>query len=36
MLPSVPKLMAAAYQLPVDQKAEHEAFVAVRDTITAS
>ncbi|HEY0499178.1 MAG TPA: hypothetical protein VGD48_25770 [Kutzneria sp.] len=36
VLPSVPKLMAAAYQLPVEQKAEYEAFVAVRDTITAS
>jgi hypothetical protein len=36
VLPSVPKLMAAAYQLPVDQKAEYEAFVAVRDTLAAA
>ena len=36
VIPSVPKLMAAAYQLPVDQKAEYEAFVALRDTLTAA
>ncbi|GAA3439206.1 hypothetical protein [Kutzneria kofuensis] len=36
VLPSVPKLMAVAYQLPVDQKAEYEAFVAVRDTLAAA
>jgi hypothetical protein len=36
ILPSVPKLMAAAYQLPVDQKAEYEAFTALRDTLTAA
>jgi hypothetical protein len=33
VIPSVPKLMAAAYQLPVDQKAEYEAFAAVRDQL---
>lgn len=36
VLPSVPKLMAAAYQLPVDQKAEYEAFVAVRDSLVTA
>ncbi|WP_410670367.1 hypothetical protein [Amycolatopsis sp. cmx-4-68] len=36
ILPSVPKLMAAAYQLPVDQKAEYEAFTALRDTLTTA
>jgi hypothetical protein len=36
VLPSVPKLMAMAYQLPVDQKAEYEAFVALRDSFTAA
>jgi hypothetical protein len=36
VLPSVPKLMAMAYQLPVDQKAEYEAFVALRDSLMAA
>jgi hypothetical protein len=36
VLPSVPKVLAAAYQLPVDQKAEYEAFVALRDSLTAA
>jgi hypothetical protein len=36
VIPSVPKVMAAAYQLPVDQKAEYEAFVALRDSLTAA
>jgi hypothetical protein len=35
VLPSVPKITAAFYQLPVDQKAEYEAFVALREAITA-
>jgi hypothetical protein len=36
VIPSVPKVMAAAYQLPVDQKAEYEAFTAVRDQLTTA
>lgn len=36
VIPSVPKVMAAAYQLPVDQKAEYEAFVALRDSLTTA
>jgi hypothetical protein len=36
IIPSVPKLTAAFYQLPVDQKAEYEAFVALRDALTAA
>jgi hypothetical protein len=36
VIPSVPKVMAAAYQLPVDQKAEYEAFVAVRDQLATA
>lgn len=36
VIPSVPKVLAAAYQLPVDQKAEYEAFVAVRDSLTTA
>lgn len=36
VIPSVPKLMAAVYQLPVDQKAEYEAFVAVRDQLATA
>jgi hypothetical protein len=36
VLPSVPKITAAFYQLPVDQKAESEAFVALRDSLTAA
>ncbi|MFL6124417.1 hypothetical protein [Actinophytocola sp.] len=36
IIPSVPKIMAAAYQLPVDQKAEYDAFVALRDSLTAA
>jgi hypothetical protein len=35
IIPSVPKLMSMAYQLPVDQHAEYEAFVAVRDALVA-
>jgi hypothetical protein len=33
VIPSVPKIASAFYQLPVDQKAEYEAFQAVRDLI---
>ncbi|EOD67764.1 hypothetical protein [Amycolatopsis vancoresmycina] len=33
ILPSVTKLLAAAYQLPVEQKAEYEAFTALRDSL---
>jgi hypothetical protein len=36
VIPSVPKLMAVAYQLPVDQKAEYEAFVTLRDSLTSA
>jgi len=36
IIPSVTKLLAAAYQLPVDQKAEYEAFTALRDALTAA
>ncbi|TCO62250.1 hypothetical protein [Actinocrispum wychmicini] len=36
VIPSVPKLMAVAYQLPVDQKAEYDSFVALRDSLTAA
>ena len=36
IIPSVPKVLAVAYQLPVDQKAEYEAFVALRDTLAAA
>ncbi|MBP2326594.1 hypothetical protein JOF56_006979 [Kibdelosporangium banguiense] len=36
IIPSVPKVLSIAYQLPVDQKAEYEAFVALRDALTAS
>ncbi|TDV56573.1 hypothetical protein [Actinophytocola oryzae] len=36
VIPSVPKLMAAAYQLPVDQKDEYEAFTAVRDQLATA
>jgi hypothetical protein len=36
VIPSVPKVMAAAYQLPVDQKAEYEAFTAVRDQLATA
>ena len=35
IIPSVPKITAAFYQLPVDQKAEYEAFQAVKNTICA-
>jgi hypothetical protein len=35
IIPSVPKVLSVAYQLPVDQKAEYEAFVALRDALTA-
>lgn len=35
VIPTVPKLLAAAYQLPVDQASEFEAFQAVRDLICA-
>jgi hypothetical protein len=33
VIPSVPKVAAAWYQLPVDQKEEYEAFQAVRNLI---
>ena len=33
VIPSVPKILAAAYQLPVDQASEYEAFTTVRDLI---
>lgn len=36
VIPSVPKLMAAAYQLPVDQKAEYDAFAEVRDQLATA
>ena len=36
ILPSVPKLLAAGYQLPVDQKAEYEAFTTLRDALTTA
>jgi len=36
VMPSVPKITAAFYQLPVDQKAEYEAFVALRDSLTTA
>lgn len=36
VIPSVPKLMAAAYQLPVDQKAEYDAFATVRDQLATA
>ena len=36
VIPSVPKITAAFYQLPVDQKAEYEAFVALRDSLMAA
>ncbi|MEV6874739.1 hypothetical protein [Amycolatopsis sp. NPDC051128] len=36
IIPSVTKLLAAAYQLPVEQKAEYEAFTALRDSLTAA
>ena len=36
IMPSVPKVLAAAYQLPVEQKAEYEAFTAVRDALVAN
>ncbi|HKS49663.1 MAG TPA: hypothetical protein VJT49_32040 [Amycolatopsis sp.] len=36
VIPSVPKIAAGFYQLPVDQKAEYEAFTAVRDTLTTA
>jgi hypothetical protein len=36
ILPSVPKLLAAGYQLPVEQKAEYEAFTTLRDALTTA
>jgi hypothetical protein len=36
IIPSVTKLLAAAYQLPVEQKAEYEAFTALRDSLTTA
>lgn len=33
VIPSVPRIAAGFYQLPVDQKAEYEAFQAVKETI---
>lgn len=36
VIPSVPKLLAVAYQLPVEQHAEYEAFVALRDALTSA
>ncbi|CAG7646558.1 hypothetical protein [Actinacidiphila bryophytorum] len=35
VIPSVPKIAAGFYQLPVDQKEEFEAFQAVRELICA-
>jgi hypothetical protein len=34
VIPSIPKIAAGFYQLPVDQKDEYEAFQAVKKTIT--
>ena len=36
IIPSVTKLLAATYQLPVEQKAEYEAFTALRDSLTTA
>jgi hypothetical protein len=36
VIPSVPKILAMAYQLPVDQKDEYAAFEVLRDTLTAA
>jgi hypothetical protein len=33
VIPSIPKIAASFYQLPVDQKLEYEAFQAVKNTI---
>jgi hypothetical protein len=33
VVPSIPKIAAGFYQLPVDQKAEYEAFQAVRNAV---
>jgi hypothetical protein len=35
VIPSVPKIASAWYQLPVDQKEEYEAFQAVKNLITS-
>ncbi|WP_206619545.1 hypothetical protein [Streptomyces hoynatensis] len=35
ILPSVPKIAAGFYQLPVDQREEYEAFASVRDALLA-
>jgi hypothetical protein len=35
VIPSVPRITAGFYQLPVDQKEEYEAFQTVRDLICA-
>ncbi len=36
IIPSVPKLLAAGYQLPVDQKEEYEAFTTLRDALISA
>ncbi|MGK3208200.1 hypothetical protein [Amycolatopsis sp. MEPSY49] len=36
IIPSVPKLLAASYQLPVDQKEEYEAFTTLRDALISA
>ncbi|MFJ9780823.1 hypothetical protein ACIRSS_14635 [Amycolatopsis sp. NPDC101161] len=36
IIPSVPKLLAASYQLPVDQKDEYEAFTTLRDALISA
>ncbi|SED59249.1 hypothetical protein SAMN04489727_8500 [Amycolatopsis tolypomycina] len=36
IIPSVAKILAVAYQLPIEQKAEYEAFVALRDSLLAA
>jgi len=36
IIPSVPKLLAASYQLPVDQKEEYEAFTTLRDALVSA
>ncbi|MFI9009205.1 hypothetical protein ACIGNX_18455 [Actinosynnema sp. NPDC053489] len=33
VIPSVPELLSIAYRLPVDQREEYEAFLAVRDAL---
>ncbi|MFE2757238.1 hypothetical protein ACFXGA_35100 [Actinosynnema sp. NPDC059335] len=36
VIPSVPKLLSIAYQFPVEQREEYEAFEAVRASLTAA